>query len=155
MPVRRQISSSQGVDPLANVIVPVVTVTIIDRRGRLLLFKREKPGQLFENYWEVVGGRIEFGETSAEAARRELSEEAGISAKPEFVTVLEHVGRHLAFVPPSYHRVMFVYVAIVDAPKVIKSEHRHYRWISTNSLPGRIIPFNREAIYYALAHIQQ
>ncbi len=155
MPVRRQTPTSPAVDPLANVIVPVVTVTVIDRRGRLLLFRREKPGQLFDNHWEVVGGRIEFGETSAEAARRELQEEAGISAKPEFVTVLEHVGRHLAFVPHSYHRVMFVYVAIVDTPKVIKSEHRHYRWVSINNLPGRIIPFNREAIYYALAHIEQ
>src|SRR5207244_2129267 len=121
----------------------------------VLLFKREKRGQLFENYWEVVGGRIEFGETSAEAARRELEEEAGISAEPEFVSVLEHVGRGSPFVPPSYHRIMFVYVAIVREVRVVKSEHRHYRWLSTDALPSRIIPFNREAIYRSLAHVEQ
>ncbi len=155
MPVRHQHSPPPVADPLANLIVPIVTVTVIDQRGRLLLFKREKPGQLFENHWEVVGGRIEFGETSAEAAQRELWEEAGISAKPEFVTVLEHVGRRSVVVPASYHRIMFVYVAVVDNPKVVKTEHHHYRWLPVDNLPGKIIPFNREAIYYTLVHIKQ
>ncbi len=140
-------------DPYANVIIPIVTVTVIDSRNRLLLLKREKPGELFQGYWEVVGGRIEFGEMSAEAANRELKEEAGIDAETEFVTVLEHVGKHIRFVDDSYHRIMFVYVTTVGATKITKTEHRHYRWFPLDGLPGNIIPFNKQAIYMSLKHL--
>lgn len=142
------------VDPLADRIVPIVTVTVLDNRGRLLLLKRHKPGEIFDGYWEVVGGRIEFGETSQEAAVRELREEAGISGELQFVTVLEHVGRHNRFTNSSYHRIMFVYGVVVDEVKVIKTEHKHYRWIPIEDLPGNIIPFNREAIYCCLSYFQ-
>jgi dATP pyrophosphohydrolase len=43
-------------------------------------------------YWHVVAGGVEFGETVAEAAQRELEEETGLLAKPAAgVEVVEYV----------------------------------------------------------------
>ncbi|HEY7458757.1 MAG TPA: NUDIX hydrolase [Xanthobacteraceae bacterium] len=47
------------------------------RDGRLLLVRRANPPQL----WTLPGGRVELGERAAEAALRELREEAGVAAE--------------------------------------------------------------------------
>ena len=47
------------------------------RGGKLLLARRAVPPLL----WTLPGGRVEFGETAADAARRELLEETGIDAE--------------------------------------------------------------------------
>ena len=47
------------------------------RDGRLLLVRRANPPEL----WTLPGGRVELGERAAEAALRELREEAGVAAK--------------------------------------------------------------------------
>ena len=56
---------------------PIVGVgAIVIRDGRLLVIKRGHPP--FEGHWSVPGGRLEFGETLAEGAIRELLEETGL-----------------------------------------------------------------------------
>jgi 8-oxo-dGTP diphosphatase len=47
------------------------------RDGRLLLVRRANPPQL----WTLPGGRIELGESAADAAQRELLEETGVKAE--------------------------------------------------------------------------
>lgn len=49
------------------------------RGGEVLLIRRGKAPRLGE--WSLPGGRIEWGETAADAARRELSEETGVEAE--------------------------------------------------------------------------
>jgi ADP-ribose pyrophosphatase YjhB (NUDIX family) len=46
------------------------------RGGKLLLARRANPPQL----WTLPGGRVEPGESAADAARRELGEETGVDA---------------------------------------------------------------------------
>ena len=50
-----------------------------DRAGRVLLAERQ-PFQLSPGFWELPGGKIEDGETAAQAAARELREEVGLEA---------------------------------------------------------------------------
>jgi 8-oxo-dGTP diphosphatase len=53
---------------------------IKDDRGRLLLIKRgHAPGA---GLWSLPGGRIEPGETDAEALVREMREETGLTVQP-------------------------------------------------------------------------
>jgi 8-oxo-dGTP diphosphatase len=57
-----------------------VGAVIRDDEGRLLLIKRgHEPGA---GLWSLPGGRIEPGETDAEALVREMREETGLEVEP-------------------------------------------------------------------------
>ena len=57
-------------------VVPCVGAVIKDAAGRLLLIKRgHAPGA---GLWSLPGGRIEPGETDAQALVREMREETGL-----------------------------------------------------------------------------
>ncbi len=61
-------------------VVPCVGAVVKDNRGQLLLIKRgHEPGM---GLWSLPGGRIEPGETDAEALVREMLEESGLTVEP-------------------------------------------------------------------------
>ena len=59
-------------------VTEVAVGVLIDPQGRFLLTSRP-PGKVYEGYWEFPGGKVEAGETVAEALRRELQEEIGVT----------------------------------------------------------------------------
>jgi 8-oxo-dGTP diphosphatase len=57
-----------------------VGAVVTDGRGRLLLIQRgHEPGA---GLWSLPGGRVEPGETAAEALVREMEEETGLTVEP-------------------------------------------------------------------------
>lgn len=60
-----------------RVPVDVAVGVLIAPDGRFLLTSRPE-GKVFAGYWEFPGGKLEAGETVAEALKRELFEELGI-----------------------------------------------------------------------------
>src|ERR1700739_4781186 len=65
---------------VAGSVIGCVGGVIKDERGRLLLIKRgHEPGA---GLWSLPGGRIEPGETDAQALVREMREETGLTVKP-------------------------------------------------------------------------
>ena len=59
--------------------IPCVGAVIRDDAGRLLMIQRaHEPGQ---GLWSIPGGRIEPGETDAEALVREMLEETGLTVE--------------------------------------------------------------------------
>jgi 8-oxo-dGTP diphosphatase len=60
-------------------VIPCVGAVIKDDQGRLLLIKRgHEPGA---GLWSLPGGRIEPGETDAQALVREMREETGLEVQ--------------------------------------------------------------------------
>lgn len=58
-------------------IIDVAVGVLFEKDGAFLLTTRP-PGKVYAGYWEFPGGKLEPGETVAEALRRELSEELGV-----------------------------------------------------------------------------
>jgi 8-oxo-dGTP diphosphatase len=64
---------------MSGSLIPCVGAVIRDERGRLLLIKRgHDPGA---GLWSLPGGRVEPGETDAEALVREMREETGLMVR--------------------------------------------------------------------------
>lgn len=66
-------------------VIPCVGAVIKDDQGRLLLIKRGHAPAA--GLWSLPGGRIEPGETDAEALVREMREETGLVIDPG-----QHIG---------------------------------------------------------------
>jgi dATP pyrophosphohydrolase len=93
---------------------------------RFLLMKRNL-NKIYEHLWQGVAGKIEKGETSSEAAIRELKEETGLS--PLNIFVADHVSK---FYETHGDRINLVPVfgIEVDSENVILSEeHISYKWV--------------------------
>ena len=72
-----QLPREGGADrPLTQVAVGV----LFQADGRFLLTTRP-PGKAYEGHWEFPGGKLEAGETVAQALHRELEEELGINIR--------------------------------------------------------------------------
>ena len=61
--------------------VDVAVGVLIDAAGRFLLTSRPE-GKVYAGYWEFPGGKLEAGESVAQALQRELHEELGITIGP-------------------------------------------------------------------------
>jgi 8-oxo-dGTP diphosphatase len=60
-------------------VIPCVGAVVTDGQGRLLMIKRgHEPGA---GLWSIPGGRIEPGESDAEAVVREMIEETGLTVE--------------------------------------------------------------------------
>ncbi len=58
--------------------VPEVAVGVLFEKAGTFLLTTRPPGKVYAGYWEFPGGKLEPGETVADALRRELSEELGL-----------------------------------------------------------------------------
>lgn len=100
-------------DPIPTWFFALVLVR--DKNGRYLLVHEAKHGQL----WFLPAGRVEPGETFAEAAVRETLEEAGVPVTLTGLVRIEHAPQ------PTTTRVRITYLAEAEqdvAPKSVPDE---------------------------------
>jgi 8-oxo-dGTP diphosphatase len=126
-------ASHQYKHPHPAVAVDLAMFTLRDDVLQVLLVERGL--EPFRGQWALPGGFVRIKENLAEAARRELREETGLSQ-----SYLEQVG---AFGDPDRdprERVISVaYFAIISADKVALqagSDARGVRWCAWNELPA-------------------
>jgi len=118
-----------------------VSVTPVGEGGRVLLLRRA-PGR--GGFWQQVTGRIEPGESAAEAARRELREETGLDLP------VEPLGYRHAFAldpavlgrPPGELRTAeetaFAARVPPGARARLSAEHVALEWVAPAEAAGRL-----------------
>src|SRR5690606_5744619 len=75
-PAQRREAAQAGLND-ARPLVDVAVGLVFDRDGRVLLGRRPA-GKPYAGWWEFPGGKVEAGESVAEALARELHEELGL-----------------------------------------------------------------------------
>jgi mutator protein MutT len=69
-----------------------VGAMIFNDKGEMLLCKRGQAAKNERGCWECPGGSIEFGETMAEAIKREIKEELGVDIRLEYqLRAIDHL----------------------------------------------------------------
>lgn len=98
-------------------------------KGRQFMICRRPPEKARGLLWEFVGGKLEAGETGAEALIRECREELDITVIPQGVfTVVDHVYPDVTIRLTLYHAVIGA-----GEPKLL--EHVDLRWITPDEIP--------------------
>ncbi|MGH3723914.1 MAG: (deoxy)nucleoside triphosphate pyrophosphohydrolase [Mycobacterium sp.] len=101
----------------------VVAGAVIDG-DKLLIAQRSKPVEL-AGQWELPGGKVADGESEAEALRRELGEELGIT-----VTVGSRLGDDVVV----GNLVLRAYRVLLDSGTPHPHEHLALRWVRADEL---------------------
>lgn len=103
-------------------------VTVVRKGDRVLAVHERKHGQL----WYLPAGRVEPGETFAEAARRETLEETGVPVVLEGVLRIEHA----PYPDGARLRVIFMARPADDTPPKSEpdDESLEARWVTLEEL---------------------
>ena len=107
---------------------------------KFLLIKRVKPP--YDNYWSMVGGKIEFGEVLEEALLREIYEETGlnvrfISLRGVVTEILREDGKI------KEHFIIWVFETQAETDSAVSSDEGEVQWFTKDELEktkGSIIP---------------
>ena len=110
-------------DPQASTTV-VVAAALIEH-GRVLAARRVRPADVAGG-WELPGGKVDEGETPAEAVVRELREELGCT--------VEATGRLEGEVPIKPGYVLTVQRVRLVAGEPVPHEHDAVRWLGPEDL---------------------
>jgi 8-oxo-dGTP diphosphatase len=110
----------------------VVARAVVARADRVLLVRRAEWDTL-PGTWELPGGKVDAGESIAEALARELEEETGLLATAAPTPRFSHVLRS-----PSGRQVLeHVYALPAAGAPSLSPEHDAWVWQSaTAPLPG-------------------
>ena len=104
-----------------------VAAAVIEKNGRVLLTRRG-PGLDSAGRWEFPGGKIEPGESAAEALRREIEEELGLRIR---------VGEFLCAVrrkPGGPTIELLAYWAELVGGELRLTDHDAARWVRPQDL---------------------
>ena len=97
-----------------------------DEAGRLLLIRRGREPDL--GMWSLPGGRIEPGETAADAAAREVLEETGLDVEIGSVLIT-------ALIWEGTYRVQDFAAHVVGGELRAGDDAAEVRWVGVDELP--------------------
>jgi phosphatase NudJ len=104
-------------------------LVVVRKGNRFLLVHERKHGQR----WYLPAGRVEFGETFPEAAKREVMEEAGVPISLEGILRIEHTPRSDG---SARIRMIFLASPVDDTPpkSVPDDESLEARWLTIEEI---------------------
>src|SRR6266567_5942389 len=125
-----------------------VVAAIIEREDRILICRR-RPGQSHALKWEFPGGKLEAGETPAQALERELAEELDIR-----VIAAEEIMRY-QYTYPGKDAILLIFLRVrefVGEPRNLI--FHEMRWEPSANLPTfDFLEGDRDFIHFYTGHM--
>ena len=104
----------------------VVVAAIIVRDGRI--FATQRGYGEWKDWWEFPGGKIEPGESTEDALKREIREELATEIEvDELLTTMEYDY-------PKFHLTMHCYLCTIISGDLSLLEHEDARWLAIDEL---------------------
>lgn len=134
-------------------LIAVGAGVFIYRKGQILLQKRKD-----NNCWGIHGGAVEIGETTEEAAKRELWEETGLIAnKLELLGVFS--GKDMLYTYPNGDEIYIIginYICRDFSGNLITetNETIDLKWFDINELPEEINPPDKKPLKAFIDYIR-
>ncbi len=107
-------------------VVAAVICDSIERRRRI--FATARGYGRFKGLWEFPGGKVEAGETSAEALKREIAEELGCTIR------IGPVAGVVEYDYPDFHLSMECFFCEVTEGEIDLREAAEGRWLGKEDL---------------------
>lgn len=117
--------------------LPVILVALINNNKILLIKRNKRP---YQNYWSMIGGKINLEESFEVSAKRHILEKTGIRAKFENICSVfhEHVNKD-DIIQHSF--ILFFVKMTTDTEEFKLSPHGKLKWFSIDDLnEEEIIP---------------
>jgi 8-oxo-dGTP diphosphatase len=131
-----------------------VGAIIVDNQGRLFLARRGPAAKNERGLWEFPGGSVEFGETMADALRREMREEFGIEiAVDKLLDVVDHILKE-----EKQHWISPSFLCTISAgePRIMEPEKcAEIGWFLPGAVPQELTQISRENLSHYLQQIKR
>jgi 8-oxo-dGTP diphosphatase len=112
----------------------IAAIILENDKSELLLYLRDnKPGIPFPNYWDLIGGHVEDGETPEEALVREVKEELNIDLK-EYT----FYKKYECLTGDAYENIKYIYTGKINLPieEITLLEGERPQYFSREEIPN-------------------
>jgi len=90
----------------------IAAIILENDKGEFLLYLRDnKPDIPFPDYWDLIGGHVEEGETPEQALVREVKEELGIDLKE-----YRFYNKYVCLTGDAYENTKYIYTGKINLP---------------------------------------
>ena len=124
---------------MPNMIIRVIDAYVYTptNNGLLFLLLRRAKTKMYEHIWQGVAGKIEKGEKSWEAAKRELQEETGL--KPDKMFIVDHVSKFYEQMDDRINLVPVFGIEVNTQQVVLSDEHSEYKWVKIDEASDLLV----------------
>lgn len=109
---------------------------IIVKEDKILVAKRALTDKFGAGNWEIIGGKLEFGEDTETCLRREVKEEVSLEIDIEGIVYAKNV-----VMDKDMQMLLVVYLCNYRNGEVkISDEHTDFKWVSKEELREILSP---------------
>lgn len=117
-----------------------VRAIIQNSAGQILVLKRANASYC-EGYWNLPGGKVDFGQTAEEAVIREIEEETMLKTeKAKFLFYMDNLPDETT----DLHFLSLFFECTCTGKVIINNESSEYRWIDRDDLKSLNLAFGHD-----------
>jgi mutator protein MutT len=122
--------------------IPKVAVRAIikNSEGKILILKRANTAYC-EGFWNLPGGKVDFGQTAEEAVSREIEEETELKAETaKFLFYMDNLPNETT----DLHFLTLFFECTCTNDLKINNESSEYRWIERKDIKTHNLAFEHD-----------